>query len=493
MKIGTGKAFSRRMVMAAALLLALTLVMGAAGAGVIAAPHKQVRVMIGFHGMPDPALVASAGGEIIYTYNIVPAVAAYLPPAGFDALQNNPNVAYVEHDGMAYAMAQTVPWGITRIGAPLVHADGNYGGAVKVAVIDTGIAPNHEDLNVAGGATFVSGTSTWYDDHGHGTHVAGTVAALDNTVGVIGVAPAAALYAVKVLDKNGSGYWSDIVAGIDWCRTNGMQVINMSLGGSSGTTTLQQACDNANAAGIVVVAAAGNSGRSDGTGDNVGYPAKYESVIAVAATDSNDNRASWSSTGPAVELAAPGVSIYSTLMNGGYGNMSGTSMASPHVAGVAALVFKGNPGFTNDQVRYAMTSTAIDLGDPGRDPWYGYGLVYAPYAVGGGGEPPPPPGDTLVVSIVTDKSTYNLKETVYFTVTVTDENSVAVSGASVSIAILTAAGQTRTVSGTTGTDGKAYISYRTKVPDGKGTYTATATATKSGYTSGQASTTFTVQ
>jgi len=222
------------------------------------------------------------------------------------------------------------------------------------------------------------------DDYGHGTHVAGTVAAEDNGEGVVGVAPEAELYALKVLNSNGSGSFSDVIAALQWCVDNGIQVTNNSYGSSGDPgETLEIAFDNAYYDyGIIHVAAAGNSGNPPGTGDNVGYPAAYESVIAVAATDQNDERAQSSSTGPDLELSAPGVAIKSTLLGGGYGEKSGTSMASPHVAGTAALAWAVDPTYSNSAVRTQLQNTADDLGATGGDSEYGYGLVNAAKAVG---------------------------------------------------------------------------------------------------------------
>jgi len=215
------------------------------------------------------------------------------------------------------------------------------------------------------------------DDNGHGTHCAGIVAAEDNGVGVVGVAPKANLYGVKVLNSEGRGYESDVIAGIDWSVRNGMQVISMSLGSDFGSISLEKACDNAYSSGVLLVAAAGNDGTPPGKGDNVDYPGAYSSVIAVAATGSNDERARWSSTGPDVELAAPGVNIYSTIPGEKYGTKSGTSMACPHVAGAAALVMVTHPTWTNVEVRDRLQETADDLGATGFDTKYGYGLVDA--------------------------------------------------------------------------------------------------------------------
>ncbi|MCL6450326.1 MAG: S8 family peptidase [Acetobacteraceae bacterium] len=339
------------------------------------------KVLIGFKGRPDPAVVAAVGGQVDYVYSIVPAVYAVVPAKAVEALKNNPLVDYVEYDGTCHIMAETTPWGITDVGAPTVWSGGNKGDNVKICIIDTGVDIDHPDLAYLGGYDYYNNDSNPDDDHGHGTHCAGIAAALDNDIGVIGVAPLAHLYACKVLSASGSGSWSTVAKGIDWARNNGMHVISMSLGGTLGSITLKNACDNAWNAGIVLSVAAGNNGNSSGTGDNVTYPARYDSCIAVAAYDSNHVRAYWSSTGPAVELAAPGVSIYSTYKGGTYTTMSGTSMACPHVTGVAALVKYAHWSYTNQQIRNAMDYTAIDLGAAGRDTWYGYGRVWAPGAV----------------------------------------------------------------------------------------------------------------
>lgn len=375
-----------------ALVLTLAIVSLAAGAA-WAAPPERVRVLIGFKGATDAELVKGHGGRIDYVFDFIPVISAEIPVTARDALAHNPNVAYVEDDGIAYALGevvtvaaepaattQSVPWGITKIGADQVWST-TTGAGVKVAILDTGIDLDHPDLQVYGGTNFVTPGASYDDDNGHGTHCAGIVAALNNTLGVVGVAPGANLYAVKVLDSGGSGSYTGIAQGIEWAVANGMKVISMSLGGSQTSDTLQLACDTAYANGVVVVAAAGNEGKKNTSRDNVSYPAKYESVIAVAATDIDDVRASFSSTGPAVEVAAPGVSIYSTYFDGSYTTMSGTSMACPHVAGLAALVIAAHPTWTNVEVREAIDMTCVDLGTVGRDWVYGYGRVWAPGAV----------------------------------------------------------------------------------------------------------------
>lgn len=284
-----------------------------------------------------------------------------------------------------YSESQTIPWGVLRVGAPSTWTL-TRGQGVKVAVIDTGIDYFHADLasNYAGGASFVSYTSSARDDNGHGSHVAGTIAAVDNSAGVVGVAPSARLYAVKVLDRRGSGYISDVIEGIDWAIANGMQVINLSLGTTADIQSFHDAIVRAHDAGIVVVAAAGNSGPNSNT---VLYPAKYPETIAVSATDTNDNIASFSSRGQEVDVSAPGVSIYSTYKSGKYATLSGTSMATPHVSAVAALVLtrpvdalydaNTNSRWDPDELQKKLQDTSVDLGSAGFDALYGWGRVDA--------------------------------------------------------------------------------------------------------------------
>jgi subtilisin family serine protease len=228
---------------------------------------------------------------------------------------------------------------------------------VDVAVIDTGVDLTHVDLNasISRQATFVGGTTNANDDHGHGSHVAGTVGALDNNIGAVGVAPGVRIWAVKVLNKRGSGWDSDIAAGIDWvtARASTIEVANMSLGGpgtdQDSPDPIHDAIVGATNAGIVFVVAAGNSNKDAATDT----PAAYDEVITVSALADSDGKgghlgsatsygaddtlATFSNWGADVDICAPGVSIYSTHKSKGYATMSGTSMASPHVAGAAAL------------------------------------------------------------------------------------------------------------------------------------------------------------
>jgi len=381
-------------------------------------------VIIVFKGKLDKRdrerVVKEHKGKVSHSYTIINAVAARIPSKAIDKLKKNPNVKYVECDYIFNATAQQLPWGVDRIGAPIVHGY-DRGSGIKVAILDTGIDYDHPDLhdNYMSGIDYVNDDDDPMDDQGHGTHCAGIVAAMDNEIGVIGVAPEASLYGVKVLDNEGHGHNSDIIAGIEWSVNNDMQVISMSFGGRQSTSALQEACDAASNRGVVLVAAAGNRGSnwmpSGSNWDIVDYPAKYESVIAVAATDSMDERPYWSSMGASVELAAPGVNINSTYWDDTYTTKQGTSMACPHVSGTAALILAtpedtardanndgtyetdGDGVWTNNEVRAILQATADDLGDPGKDNLYGFGLVNASKAA-------PPSGDDTTGPMTSDVS-----------------------------------------------------------------------------------------
>ena len=212
---------------------------------------------------------------------------------------------------------------------------------------------------------------------GHGTHVSGIIGAKNNGVGLVGVAPDTSLYAVKVLDSTGSGYVSDIISGIDWAITNKMDIITMSLGTKSDVAALHNAVDSAYTQGVLVVSAGGNDGAG---GDTIEYPARYSSVIAVGAVDKTNKRAYFSSTGKELEVSAPGVNIQSTYLNGQYATMSGTSMATPFVAGDLALLKQAHPTYSASQLRSLLQQKVIDLGRKGRDSSYGFGLIQAPVA-----------------------------------------------------------------------------------------------------------------
>lgn len=346
------------------------------------APTRRVIVVLS-DSVGRPADVARqlterAGGTLGHVYrSVFKGFSATIPEAASAALEADPRVAHVDTDTIATIDADSLPTGISRMAVdqkvPALASGGNgdsvnYAGLAQVAIVDTGIDDTHPDLNVVGGvncarnAGCVAGLPG--DGNGHGTHVSGTVAARDNGSGVIGVAPGADLYAVKVLDNRGSGYFSWIIAGLDYVSANngtwGIDALNMSLGGTGGCggTALQSAINSLVSANVAVVVAAGNS-----NADASGYiPASCANTVTVGALSDSDGlpgglggspscraegddvRASFSNYGSVVDIAAPGVCILSTWPNGGYNTISGTSMATPHVTGAFALYRALNGG-----------------------------------------------------------------------------------------------------------------------------------------------------
>ena len=465
-------------------------------------------------------------------------VTAKLSAKELNLLSTDSNIDYIEEDLQRRFMAQTVPYGIGMVQADQVNdsiASANSGGK-KICVIDSGLDLPHEDMGAQGGTisgTNDSGTGNWFNNGGpHGTHVAGTIAALNNGVGVRGVIGSdPSLHIIKVFNAAGWGYSSDLASAINTCVSNGSHVINMSLGGSGSNTTEENAIHAAYDSGALLIAAAGNDGVATSTTDALSYPASYDSVMSVAAVDSTKALADFSQKNTQVEISGPGVDVYSTyptgqgsvvetsvagtsytanalenqgtanssLFNfgtgeainnsasgqvcliqrgnisfhdkvkacqdsggvgaiiynnvagsfggtlgtsnsttipavtvsdtdgaamltntgssasinigaGNYGKMSGTSMASPHVAGVAALVWSHHPSCTNVEIRNVLNTTAQDLGASGRDVKFGYGLAQTKDAIdyitnngcdgNGGGVTPPPTTSVLENGVV---------------------------------------------------------------------------------------------
>jgi subtilisin family serine protease len=274
-------------------------------------------------------------------------------PGLLSRIEADSRVARVEADGVVRANAQTIPYGIANVAAttaPSVLA-GNGSGAVSgatVFVIDTGIAA-HADLNLVGHVNYAGGKND--DCNGHGTHVAGTVGAKDDANYVVGVAPGIPVFGVKVLDCAGSGTWSGVISGMDYVANHSatQKVANLSLGGGKNQSINDAAANMVNK-NVAVAVAAGN----DGADASTKSPASEPSVLTVAAHDQNNNNASWSNFGSVVDISAPGVSILSTSRSGGTTTMSGTSMASPHVAGALALYRAKNPSASGTQAMSAV-------------------------------------------------------------------------------------------------------------------------------------------
>lgn len=345
------------------------------GSGVAAGRENVREVNVGFDSTSARRFAVEASNDVIREFDSINAMTIRVPEQAITALESAPDVNYVEENGQMHALAETLPWGVDRIDADVAQANGYTGAGADVAVVDTGIDADHPDLqaNLGNGKTYHG--SSWSDENGHGTHVAGTIAAVNNYSGVGSIAPDATLHAVKALNRYGSGTYSDIASGIEWAANQGHDVINLSLGGSK-SATIESAVEYAYSQGSLLVGAGGGSGPC--SGGCVGYPAAEPEVIAVGATNENDGRASFSSQGPEIELAGPGTNIYSTYYDNTYETLSGTSMATAHVAGAAAQVTAA--GYSNTDARQRLRDTAEDLGLSSDE--QGYGLVDVAAALG---------------------------------------------------------------------------------------------------------------
>lgn len=470
---------------------------------------------------------------------VVNGFVSHLTPRQVQRLLASAEVAAVVPDRETQLAAQTVPTGVQRIGT-LANATAKIDGLddpmpIDVAVLDTGIDPSHPDLNVVGGYD-CTGSGSWVDRHGHGTHVAGIIGARDNTIGVVGVAPGARLWAVKVFRDDGVGYVSWLICGLDWVtqRASTIRVANYS-GGASGSDTpncggtsdpLHQAVCRVVQAGVTLVVAAGNDGRDAGNT----VPAAYPETIAVGAivdTDgqpgglgpstsagADDTRASFSNYGPAVDLYAPGVSIVSTVPGGGYQRWSGTSMATPHVTGAAALYLARNPGASPSQVRNFLRSS----GEPGSWDSYGQPLVRVSGSGdssggnsgsdtgsgggsgsdagtgGGSGSGTPPAGHDVAVTALTAPSSTITGTSVRIQVTVANQGTTSERVTLTLTANGARIGNASSFSLTAGASRTISFTWRARTA---GTHTLVATATISGTdddpSDNQASTTVTVE
>ena len=389
-------------------------------------PYRSGVVLIRPHpGVSLAPLLAKRGLSVERTLAPLSFVEVRVPigreAAEADNLRRSGQVAFAELDYAAHATDLITPtdpgwinqWGPRQINAPAAWATLTNTTEIIIAIVDSGIKLDHPDLasqrwiNTAeipgnfiddDGNGKVDDVNGWHfyqycvatictpvenanvqDDYGHGTHVAGiAAAALNNGVGIVGIAPHARIMPVKVIDQFGFANYSDIALGIIYAADNGARVINLSLGGKPDSELLREAVDYARSRGALVVAATGNDGGA------VLYPAAYDPVLAVAATDANDQVAYFSNRGPQVDVAAPGVDIYSTWpWVTGYFTKSGTSMAAPHVSGVAALIWSRHPLSSSVSVEYMITEAAVDVAVPGWDELAGWGRVDADRAVRG--------------------------------------------------------------------------------------------------------------
>ena len=376
------------------------------------------KTLIEMQRLANAGLMARHGAKTLLQMDNANAAAAVLNRIQLSALRADPNVAYVEADPKRYLIdtvsrsfnpqavetaAESAPYGIGLVQADQV-SDANTGN-MSVCITDTGYDGSHEDL-VPYTSSLISGDDDngtggdtgdwWLPGHSHGTHVAGTIGALgSNDTGVVGVNPSGLLnvHNVKIFDNSGTwAYGSDLIVAIGQCSDAGANIISMSIGGGDVSATEEAAFVAFTDAGGINIAAAGNDGNT-----SLSYPASYDSVMSVGALNSNKTIASFSQRNVQVEIAAPGVSVNSTIVGGGYASWDGTSMATPHVSGVAALVWSHFPQCTGNQIRIAMIASAEDLGSAGHDNSYGHGLIQAKSmydaltAEGCDVTPPPPP------------------------------------------------------------------------------------------------------
>jgi len=260
--------------------------------------------------------------------------------------------------GVRTVTDQGIPWGVRRIRAPEVWSR-TTGHQVKVGVIDTGVDFSHPDLShsLERGINLIQRTMLPHDDNGHGTHIAGTIAAANRLQGMIGVAPRASIYPIKAFDYNGTAFVSDIILGIDWCVRNRMDVVNMSFGMANRSKSLLAAVNNAYRSGVLIVASSGN----DGKRDQIDYPARYRQTVAVGAINRLGKVASFTNRSDEIDIYAPGEKVLSCWPRGGRKIMSGTSMATSHVTGAVALLLGLKPGLTPEQIKAVLRRSTRPL------------------------------------------------------------------------------------------------------------------------------------
>lgn len=332
--------------------------------------------------VPVVAVTEDAAGDLeVVTYGADDLGEAFEFAGDLDADPTTDVVAVEADRPVAVEATATDPkrpqqWALDNVSFESAWDTAN-GAGTTIAVVDTGVRATHEDLGskTEAGADFVTpgGGTGCFDPHGHGTHVAGIASAsTNNGKGVAGGSPGSHIMPVRVLDENGSGWTSDVTAGIIWASSHGADVINLSLGGGGYSSSMHTAVQNAVSNGVVVAAASGNNNSSTPS-----YPGGFPEALTVASTTSSDTRSSFSNYGPHVDVAAPGSGILSTggNANNAYVTMSGTSMATPYAAAAAAVVKSACPSASANDVATALTSTASDLGAAGFDNYYGYGLI----------------------------------------------------------------------------------------------------------------------
>lgn len=359
-------------------IVAVTIVLSAGVAFTQTAPGDTASgryIVVLKDGVSDPGQAANDisrrnNAEVGFVYGrAIKGFSATIPNSRVDEVRADGRVDYVERDGTMKTVAQTLPWGIDRIDADVSSTRAGDGsgtvGNVNAYIIDTGIDSAHADLNVVNQVNFAGGPDK--DCNGHGTHVAGTVAAKDNTADVVGAAPGAPLTGVKVLGCSGSGSYSGVIKGIDWVTANAKKpaIANMSLGGSV-SQAVDDAVKGSASSGVFYSIAAGNDG-ADACNSSPARAGTSGGVVTTAATDSANKEASFSNYGSCVDIWAPGVNILSTKKGGGTTTLSGTSMAAPHVGGTGALYLSTHTAASPATVESALKAAAKTPGTTSKD------------------------------------------------------------------------------------------------------------------------------
>lgn len=336
----------------------------------LAINNNKSDYLITFNNKIDEKLIQKHEGIIEETY-FETIANIKIPQNKIKELKKNPKIKSIELNENVRAFEQKNDWGINFLNIPFIQKNHKLTGKnISIAILDTGIDMNHEDLNIRRSISFIEGTNGYDDESSHGTHISGIIGAKDNKIGIIGVAPSSQIYSLKVLDAKENGKYSNIIQAIEWSIKNNIKIISMSFGGYQKSDALETAINKAHEKNIILISSSGNTGFFDE--DTITYPAKYKNVISVGAINSQKERWFASSQGNKIDIMAPGEKILSTSPKQKYEIKSGTSMAAAYVTGSISLLLEKKPTLTNIEVENILKKTATPIGIPFE---YGNGLI----------------------------------------------------------------------------------------------------------------------